>query len=126
MAVPIKSIKKDNKGNYVWKGVGQNLLQKNGTVKTQFKIQKVYITLGDIYRSISFIKGYGNHFRSIEKTDKISFGDLLLVDAPNSLKDGNEVVYQQLHWRFTVGEKVKITISGVNSTGFYVPFTAIL
>ena len=80
---------------------------------------------GKIFRYVSFIKGYGNHFHSIEKTDKISKGDMLILDAEDDLKDGAEVVYQQLHWRFTVNEKVKITISGLNKPGFYVPFTAI-
>ncbi len=125
LAVPVSSIKQDKKGFYVWKAVNQNPLLKNKPLCTQFKIEKVYIKPGKIFRYVSFIKGYGNHFHSIEKTDKISKGDMLILDAEDDLKDGAEVVYQQLHWRFTVNEKVKITISGLNKPGFYVPFTAI-
>ncbi|HJO94088.1 MAG TPA: hypothetical protein QF753_11855 [Victivallales bacterium] len=125
LAVPIKSIKKDGKGVFVWKAIDQNMTQTNKPVMKKFRIEKVYIKPGDIVRNISFIKGYGNHFRSIEKNGKISYGDIVLADPQDGLKDGEEVIYQQLHWRFTVGEKVKITISGLNAPGFYVPYTAI-
>ncbi|MCP4177752.1 MAG: hypothetical protein GY756_08300 [bacterium] len=125
LAVPTKSIKKDSKGFYVWKAIDQNLLQKNKPITKKFKIKKIYIKPGNIFRNISFIKGSGNHFRSIEKNDKISYGDVLLVNPQNELNDEEEVIYQQLHWRFTVGEKVKVTISGLNAPGFYVPYTAI-
>ena len=125
LAVPVSSIKQDKKGFYVWKGVNQNPLVINKPLRTQFKIEKVYIKLGNIFRYVSFVKGYGNHFRSIAKTDKILKGDMLIVDAGENLIDGTEIVYQQLHWRFTVNEKVKITMSGLNKPGFYVPFTSI-
>ena len=124
VAVPVNSIKKDTKGHYVWRAVDQRVFG-NKQMKTQFHVEKVYVTLGDIIRHFSFIKGYGNNYSSIKETDKILAGDLLVVDAPEGLKDGEEVVHQQLHWRFTVNEKVKITIPGLHSPGFYVPFTAI-
>jgi multidrug efflux pump subunit AcrA (membrane-fusion protein) len=124
IAVPINSIKKDDKGSYVWRAVGQKVLD-NKKIKAQFTVEKVYITLGDIIRHVSWIKGKGSYFRSIKETDKILLHDLLIVDVPDGLKVGDEVVFQELHWYFTVNEKVKITISGLQNPGFYVPFTAI-
>ncbi len=125
ITVPDDSIRKDNNGYYVWIGIGQRFFEKNKPLKKQFKVQKVYIIPGDIVRYVSYVKGFGSNFRSIEETDKIKAGDLIVVDAPSTLKDGDEIVYQQLHWRFTVNEKVKVTISGINDPGFYVPFNTI-
>jgi hypothetical protein len=124
VAIPVNSIKKDSKGHYVWQAVNQRVLS-DKQVKTQFHVKKVYITRGDIIRHISFIKGYGNNYCSIKEKDKILPGDLLIVEVPDGLKDGDEVVYQQLNWRYTINETVKVTISETNNPGFYVPYTTI-
>ena len=124
ITVPIKSIKKDDQGTYVWRAVGQKVLD-NKKIKAQFPVEKVYITPGDIIRHISWVKGKASYFRSIKETDKILLHEIIIVDPPDGLKVGDEVVYQELQWHFTVNEKVKISISGLQNPGFYVPFTAI-
>jgi len=125
IAIPVNAIQHDEKGTYVWKAVDQNVMNKERSVDTQFKVKKVYILLGNVLRHITFIEGVGNNYRSIEKNSEINISDILVMDPPTGLNDGDQVVYQQLHWRYTTNEIVRIVIDKTFEPGLYVPFNAI-
>jgi len=124
-AVPVNAIQHDEKGTYVWKALDQAVLNKDRSVDTQFRLKKVYVNLGNILRHITFIEGVGNNYRSIENNSEINVSDILVIDSPAGLNDGDQVVYQQLHWRYTTNEAVKIVIDKTYEPGIYVPFNAI-
>ena len=125
LAVPETAIKKDKKGFFVWQAADQEVFEKAHPPRKHFILKKIYVKPGNIYRHVNFIPGLNSNYRSLEESGTLQPTDIVAIDVPEGIKDGTEVIYQQLRWRFTPGEKVIVTISEIEAPGFYVPINAI-
>lgn len=107
--VDTNSLKKDEKGYYIWHAKDQVMGNPDKPIARQFIVEKVPVVPGSKYRNV----GVYRH-RVLENPASLKSFDYILVDAPDNLQDGSMVAYQPLRWMFRPGDKVKVQIS--NST----------
>lgn len=105
-AVPVGSIKKDQKGFYVWKAENRKFLEPSRALYPIFKVFKVYVTPGDMERlSAGCIR-----LISLNKAVSLEINDLVLTEVPDNLKSGDTVEFLPERYFFMPGDSVKVII----------------
>ena len=105
-AVPLNSLKKDQKGFYVWKAENRKFLEPSRALNPIFKVAKVYVTPGDLERlSAGCIE-----MISLNKADSLEINDLVLTEVPDNLKNGDQVELLPERYCFMPGDTVKVVI----------------
>jgi len=107
LGVTKKSLKKDDKGTFVWKAKGIKNLQPGKGMDKIFPIEKVYVEVGEYYQNIL---GFLNKV-SLKDDSELQLYDMLLVgNTPKDLKDGDLICYVEQRYMFMPGDQVKVEI----------------
>ena len=105
-AVPLSSLKKDQKGFYVWKAENRKFLEPSRALNPIFRVVKVYVIPGDVERlSAGCIE-----IISLNKADSLEINDLVLTEVPDKLKSGDKVELLPERYCFMPGDSVKVVI----------------
>jgi len=103
--VPMDSIGKDDQGDFVWRGIGQQENQVKG-VSPVFAVEKVRITPGDQKTELNASIMY----RMLKGPGSLKEGDIVLLNPPADLKDRQQVCVQPPRYRFMPGDPVEVRI----------------
>ena len=108
IAVPKTSVQKDEKGFYVWKGIGENSNQVDKGINPIFPVKKVYLEYGNINR---YCANFISYMEVIpQKGEQINVGDLIVLDPPKGLQDNEKVCFYKEVYQFMPGDNVKVEI----------------
>ena len=126
-AVPVKSIRKDDKGTYVLKVSGESYsLRDEFNNLLQFKVEKVYIKVGDIKRDFDLGIGRNVEIQSLKDIGDLKLTDIIIVAGDPDIKDGEIVIKETVRWKFLPGQEVRISIPILCGEGIYVPPNAVI
>ncbi len=117
------ALKKDENGCFVWKLKNVKATDLKTRLKRVNTIEKVRVTI----RNLEIFRGV-YCFRAIEKNPELNVDDILVGNVPDSVKDGDKVVYQTLRRLFRPGEQVQVVLSPLKeetSSGFFIPLAAL-
>ncbi|MCP4179110.1 MAG: efflux RND transporter periplasmic adaptor subunit [bacterium] len=106
ICVPLEAVFKDSKGSYVWKSEGVKTNQPGKGINSFFSVSKNYIVLENLKRNVT---GYVD-LVAIKNSSKIQVDDLIIVDPPADLKNGDTVCYDVDRFLFMPGDQVKVVI----------------
>ena len=124
LAVPVESIRKDDKGFYVWKGKGQKIAQPESIMADKFQVEKVYIEPAE-YKT--YINGISKEYQMLKKSAGLEEYDVILgARIPQDLKDNDTVVYKKYKLLFEPEDKLKVEIPDLVKPGFYVPASSVV
>ena len=122
LTVPLKSIKKDDKGTYVLKaepaGKYKNL--------SLFKLTRVNIVQGGIQRDLNLGSNRDVKVNSLKDSGSLKLHDTVVLLGEKNIKSGDTVVLENLRWKFVPQQLVKVSIPSLNDPGIYVPPKAIV
>ena len=117
------ALKKDRDGYFVWKLKDVKAADLKSRLQRVNTIEKVRVTAQnlEIFRGVY-------RLRAIEKNPKLDVNDILVGNVPDSVKDGDKVVYQTMRRLFRPGEQVQVLLSPrkeTTPTGFFIPLAAL-
>lgn len=115
------ALKKDKDGYFVWKLKGLKATDIRKQLKRTNTVEKVQVNARDleIFRGVYRLRG-------IEKNPRLEVDDILVGTIPDTVKDGERVVYRAARRMFRPGEQVMVVLSPlIESTGFFVPVDAV-
>jgi len=110
--VNIKALKKDNKGYYVWKGVGQKNFEPGKGLKRVFPIEKVYVVIDDLVDQMS----PSDKFVKLKNPGSLQIGNICIGDVPKGVKNGDKVCFVIPRFVLMPGDIVKVKIGHNPST----------
>ncbi|HJO96004.1 MAG TPA: hypothetical protein QF753_21610 [Victivallales bacterium] len=122
LSVPKSTIKKDVKGFYVWRAKGQRVMQPDKPLNQELQVEKVYIMPVDEIKIMAF----DSELVKLSNPGTLHEYDVLLVDTPLDLKDGDFVSRISKRFLFHPGDIVTISIPEMARPGFYVPKTSVV
>ena len=96
----------DDKGTYIWKAVGQKTLRPGKIIESEFPVEKVYIEKTDEKK-----EGFDGKLYQIKENNKLQLNDVLIKNAPKTLKDGEKVLYKKIEFLFWPGDTVKVILN---------------
>lgn len=105
-SININALKKDDKGYFLWKGVGQKNLQPGKGLSKVFPINKVYIVPDNLIEQIS----PSDRFVKLKDSGSFTCGDIVVSDPPEGAKDGDKVCFVQYRYILMPGDVVKVKI----------------
>ncbi|HBM15862.1 MAG TPA: hypothetical protein DD381_05920 [Lentisphaeria bacterium] len=124
LGVPVDSLKKDDKGYFVWTAVGQKVFQPDSIIADKFKVKKVYITPGELK---TYIPGICKYYIDLKNPASLQEYDVVLGEKiPDNLKNEDTVIYQRWKYLFNSGDVVRVEIPALSKPGFYVPASAVI
>ena len=124
LAVPVQSLRKDDKGYYVWRGKGQKIFQLNSVLADKFQMEKVYVKPGELK---TFMAGVCTEYRVLKDAGSLKEYDFLLgATIPKGLKNNQTVLFNKYRFLFHPGEQLRVEIPGLNKKGFYVPTSFVI
>jgi multidrug efflux pump subunit AcrA (membrane-fusion protein) len=95
----------DDKGDYVWKAVGQKTMQPGKTIDKQFKVEKVYVVTEDEFR-----ESISGQMQKLKDPGSLQQYDSLLTKEPTGIKNGDEVAFKPIQPLFWPGDEVEVII----------------
>ena len=118
-----KALKKDKDGYFVWKLKDVKAADLKNRLKRVNTIEKIRISAQnlEIFRGVYRLRG-------IDRNPRLDVDDILVGNVPDSVKDGDKVVYQTLRRMFRPGEQVQVVLSPPReeeSSGFFIPLAAV-
>jgi len=119
--ISFQALKQDDKGYYVWKLKGVKALDLKTPLHRVNVLEKVRVKASEleIFRGIYRLRG-------IEQGSGVDIHDVLAVDVPDSVKNGDRAVYRTTRRLFRPGERVNVVlVPAVQHTGFYIPEKAV-
>jgi|GEM_PF-2819742 len=116
-----RMLKRDRRGSYVWRIRNAKAMSSEHKIKRVNSLEKVYVTADESKIS------YGIYTTVMLKDPGcLEHSDILAAGVPETLKDGDQVLYQDFRWAFRPGEKVIVLIApNPTVTGFYIPVQAL-
>ncbi len=126
LSVPARAVHKDDKGEYVWRAIGQVAMDKNKGIDPDFTVEKSYVKTGKLKREFNYGANVALTAIDLEDAGSLNVGDILILYGDKSIQDGNKVVYGKIEWLFLPGETVKVEIPALTKPAFYVPSTCIV
>lgn len=108
--VNVDALKKDDKGYYLWKGVGQKNSEPGKGLNRRFSIEKVYVMVDNLIDQMS---PSDKHIK-LKNSKGLQIGDICVGDVPEGAKNGDKVCYVPSRFIFMPGDVVKVKI-GPNS-----------
>ena len=106
LAVPVRSLQKDEKGSYVWRAKGQKVMRTDKGIDYSFPIEKVYIETGD---QVRYSTAYSRLIKLKDNGGLEEF-DLVLNNPPEGLKDGETAVYPESAYLLMPGDEVRVVV----------------
>lgn len=126
LAVPARAVHRDDKGEYVWKAVGQTAMSETKGIDTDFTVEKVYIKTGNLKREFNYGANVSLAIVDIENSGNLKVDDVLVLYGDKSITNGSRVAYCRTEWLFLPGETVKVEIPALTKPGFYIPLNCIV
>ncbi|HBM15625.1 MAG TPA: hypothetical protein DD381_04675 [Lentisphaeria bacterium] len=106
LAVPDKSIVKDNDSYYVWRAKGQKTMQPGKSIDRYLEIEKVKIQPDNLVRVIdNFEKKV-----ALKHKGSLEMYDLVIENPPEGLTEGQKVLYPENAYLLMPGDQVKVVI----------------
>lgn len=107
IGAPVGSLVQDGDKTFVWRGKGQKTMQTDKGIDNVFPIEKVFIKPDDLYRTTD------NFETIVALKDKgaLEINDVLLVNPPKDLKDGQIIVYPEESYLLMPGDQIKVIVS---------------
>lgn len=105
-SVNINALKKDDKGYYLWKGVGQKNIKPGEGLNRVFSIEKVYVVVDNIVDQIS----PSDKFVKLKDPGSLQIGNICIRDVPKGAKDGDKVCLVMPRFILMPGDVVKVKI----------------
>jgi len=105
--LPQKAVCTDEKGTYVWKGVGVSQ-EVNEAYASVFPVVKQYVKLGNLVKKIDGFMP----FQQVELDNGLKEGDIIVIDPPKDIQEGNEINSSQQRYAFMPGDQVKVVVGG--------------
>ena len=106
LSIEIDALKKDDKGYYVWKAVGQKNLIAGKGIDHVFKVEKVSVKPGVDAEKLE----PGIRLVSLIDPGSLKENDIVISDIPDDFKDGSEVYFTRERFFFMPGDPVKVVI----------------
>jgi hypothetical protein len=107
LGVPMHSIQQDSKGSFVWKAKDRKFMQPGKSLNPVFKIEKVYVTPGNLKR---IYNGF-TYMRILKDSGTLELFDIVLsIPANLKLKEGETVSFPPERYNLMPGDKVKVVI----------------
>jgi hypothetical protein len=126
LAIPARAVHKDDKGEYVWKAIGQAAMDKNKGIDSEFTVEKIYIKTGKLKREFNYGANVALTVVDLEDTGSLKVDDVLVLYGDKGIQSKDKVVYCKIEWLFLPGETVKVEIPDLMKPGFYVPSNCII
>ena len=126
LAVPTRAVHKDDKGEYVWRAIGQVAMDKNKGIDSVFTVEKVYIKTGKLRREFNYGANVALAIVDLEDAGKLKAGNILVLYGDKNIQSEDKVVCCNAEWQFLPGETVKVEIPVLTQPGFYVPSNCIV
>lgn len=104
--VPTDAIFTDQDCSYIWAASSQKLNIAPKPIEKEFIAKKVMVKPGERYRNLGIYR-----YRDILNPGSLAVYDIIVIDPPKGLKDGDKVAYQPQRWLFRPGDKVKVSIT---------------
>jgi hypothetical protein len=104
--VNINALKKDDKGYYLWKGVGQKNSEPGKGLSRVFSIEKIYVIIDDLVDQMS----PSDKFVKLKDPGGLQVGDICVKNVPEGSKNGDKVCFVPLRFIFMPGDVVKVKI----------------
>ncbi|HJO93573.1 MAG TPA: hypothetical protein QF753_09255 [Victivallales bacterium] len=106
LSVPLNSIMKDSRGSFVWAAKENKTNTPGGSMKSVFKIEKIYIISANIKARIAGFQ----ELEALKDPGKLDKTSIILSNPPENLKDG-ELIYTDLErYIFMPGDRIKVII----------------
>ncbi|MCF7889277.1 MAG: hypothetical protein K9L78_04065, partial [Victivallales bacterium] len=127
LAVPIAAVRTDrNDRKYVLKTIPYKKNNEKSEGISRFKIEKIFIEVGNIKRVLDLGLGRNMKIVSVNKTEGLKQGDVVVTVGEKGIKDGDIVLQENVRWKFYPGESVKVEIPNLADAGIYVPGKAVI
>jgi hypothetical protein len=105
MWVPAHSIKKDDKGSYVWIISSKNESKSGSKHAPTLTVKKIRIQPRNM-----FIQRYSAQYQALEKAGELKDSQIVLLKTDGFLVDGGKAIMQDSSWLFQPSEKVWVSI----------------
>ena len=106
LCIPEESIMQDKKRYYVWRAKDRKFFHTNRPFNPIFKVEKIYITPGNLQRLFAGEM----YLRTLKDAGELTFGDVVLANTPNTMKDNDTVEFSPKRYVFMPGQRIKIDI----------------
>jgi len=117
----MKAMRQDGDGHYLWKAEGVQHGQLASSASPVLTAKRVPVQLGKRRRAL-----LGHMMCEIADAGGLTDRDLVIVDAPDGLKDGGKVLYVRRRWLFRPGDVAHVLLSERKlESGYYVPMDAV-
>ncbi len=116
-------IRQDAQGHFVMRAEGIGRFEDREPQPLEFTVKRVNVKLGEDRRNLQGIY----LMRELADTGGLVFGDPLVVNPPEGLKDGDHVALLREDWLLQPGGLVEVSLGETRAKpGFYVPLPAII
>lgn len=106
LAVPIKALKKDDKGTYIWTIDTTKNASGYPENSSVFNLKKTYIEVGNL----ETIKGSTTNVIIVEKNNDLTLNDLIVEYGTDNLNDGQAVFLARNRFLLMPGDTVSVQI----------------
>ena len=106
LGVPENALVEDTEGYYVLKAKDRKFLNAGKGLDPSFCVEKIYIIPGDLRR----LHAGFTYIRSLKNSASLREGDVVLVDHPKRLKNGDCVNFSPARYVFMPNETAKVVI----------------
>ena len=104
--INISALKKDDKGYYLWKGVGQKNSAPGKGLTRIFSIEKVYVVIDNLVNQMS----PSDKFVKLKDPGSLRIGDICVRNVPEGSKSVDKVCFVPSRFVFMPGDVVKVKI----------------
>jgi len=103
--VPENAIQKEGEAYYVWRAKGHKICDLKKPIALQFEAERIKVEPENIYRHLGIY-----NLQALKNAGDLHVFDVILLDAPPGLKNGETVLLKQMRWQFRPDEKVKVQV----------------
>jgi len=118
--VPYKAIKEDSQGSFIWRVKKQQVFKPGSVIDEVLTVERVAVKPSKVFKNVPIFR-----FNALQDHGTLNEFDVILVDAPDGLKDNEQVLLVELQWLFNPNETVRVKIPNLMQTGIYVPDYAV-
>lgn len=126
LAVPVESIRADEKGFYVFKAIDKNIKGLRTALPLEVRIKKTYIEPLDAFANIYFSVDISTKVQAFKPNPDLNANDIVIGASEPGLKDGEVVIRCPLKWNFYPGQIVKVEIPELTPKAIYLPKTCVI
>ena len=106
IGVPSNSVVNEGDKSFVWRGKGQKTMQTDKGIDNVFPVEKIFVKPAKLFRTT-------DNFETIvalEDKGSLEINDVILLDPPKDIKDGQTVIYPEGSYLLMPGDQVKVIV----------------